>query len=46
MFDKFRYNGKFQILVDGTGLISFNYQHCDHCLVKQHKDGTKTYELI
>ena len=44
MFDKFRYNGKFQILVDGTGLISFNYQHCDHCLVKQHKDGTKTYE--
>ena len=44
MFDKFRYNGKFQILVDGSGLISFNYHHCDHCLVKHHKDGTKTYE--
>ena len=44
MFDKFRYNGKFQILIDGTGLISFNYKHCDHCLVKQHSDGTKTYE--
>ena len=44
MFDKFRYNGKFQILIDGTGLISFNYQHCDRCLVKQHSDGTKTYE--
>ncbi len=44
MFDKFRYNGKFQILVDGTGLVSFNHKHCDHCLVKSHKDGTKTYE--
>ena len=44
MFDKFRYHGKFQILIDGTGLISFNYPHCDHCIVKQHSDGTKTYE--
>ena len=44
MFDKFRYNGKFQVLVDGTGLVSFNYKHCDHCLVKAHSDGTKTYE--
>lgn len=44
MFDKFRYNGKFQILVDGTGLVSFNYKHCEHCLVKSHKDGTRTYE--
>ena len=44
MFDKFRYNGKFQVLVDGTGLVTFNYKHCDHCLVKSHKDGIKTYE--
>lgn len=44
MFDKFRYNGKFQILVDGTGLATFYSKHCDHCLVKQHHDGTKTYE--
>ena len=44
MFDKFRYNGKFQILVDGTGLVSFNYKHCDHCLVKKHSDGSITYE--
>lgn len=44
MFDKFRYNGKFQLLIDGTGLVSFDYQHCDHCLVKQHKDGHSTYE--
>ena len=44
MFDKFRYNGKFQILVDGTGLVTFNSKHCNHCLVKQHHDGTKSYE--
>lgn len=44
MFDKFRYKGRFQLIVDGTGLVSFNYKHCDHCLVKQHSDGSKTYE--
>lgn len=44
MFDKFRYNGKFQLLIDGTGLVTFNYKHCDHCIVKQHSDGFKTYE--
>jgi len=44
MFDKFRYQGKFQLLVDGTGLISFNHKHCDHCLVKKHSDGHLTYE--
>ena len=44
MFDKFRYYGAFQLLIDGTGLVSFNYKHCEHCLVKQHSDGSKTYE--
>lgn len=44
MFDKFRYKGKFQLLIDGTGLITFNYKHCDHCIVKKHSDGRITYE--
>lgn len=44
MFDKFRFNGKFQILVDGTGLASFDHKHCDHCLVDTHSDGSKTYK--
>ena len=44
MFDKFRYNGKFQVLTYGTGLVTFNYKHCEHCTVKSHKDGTFTYE--
>ena len=44
MFDKFRYKGKFQLLIDGTGLITFIYNHCDHCIVKKHSDGHITYE--
>ena len=44
MFDRFKYQGKFQILVDGTGLVSFNQKHCDHCLVKKHSDDCITYE--
>ena len=44
MFDKFRYKGKFQLLIDGTGLVSFNHKHCDHCLVKKHSDGHFSYE--
>ena len=44
MFDKFRYQGKIQLLIDGTGLVKFNYRHCDHCLVKKHSDGNITYE--
>lgn len=44
MFDKFRYNGKFQLLIDGTGLVSFNYKHCEHCIVKKHSDGSISYE--
>lgn len=44
MFDKFRYKGKFQLLIDGTGLVSFNKKHCDHCLVKKHSDDSISYE--
>ena len=44
MFDNYRYNKKIQLIVDGTGLVTFNYKHCDHCLVDNHKDGTKTYK--
>lgn len=44
MFDKFRYYGRFQILIDGTGLVSFNYKHCNHCIVKKHSDESISYE--
>lgn len=44
MFDRYRFNKKIILIFDGTGLVSFNYKHCDHCLVDQHKDGTRTYK--
>ena len=44
MFDNYRYNKKILLIVDGTGLVSFNYKHCDHCLVDNHKDGSTTYK--
>ena len=44
MFDNYRYNKKIQLIVDGTGLVSFDYKHCDYCLVDNHKDGTTTYK--
>ena len=42
MFDKFRYNGNFNSLL--MELVQLLFPHCDHCIVKYHKDGTKTYE--
>jgi len=44
MFDYYRHDKKIQLIFDGTGLVTFNYKHCDKCIVKQHKDGTSTYE--
>lgn len=40
MFDKYRYKGKyFQIVVDGTGLVTFKERHCNHCLKKTYNKG-------
>ena len=38
-FEKSRIRNKYwQVLVDGTGLFSFNERHCEHCLKREHKD--------
>lgn len=44
MLDKFKLNDNFQLIVDGIGFITFNYKHCDHCIVKNHFDGRESYE--
>src|SRR5699024_6805844 len=32
-FDDYRIDGKYwDIIIDGTGLFSFDKKHCDHCL--------------
>ena len=47
MFDKYRYKGKyFQIVIDGTGIMSFRERHCKHCLKKTYNKGTEEEKTI
>ena len=40
MFDKYRFKNKyFQIVVDGTGIMSFKERHCKHCLKSVYNKG-------
>ena len=44
VFDKKRIDGKIIVAVDGTGIVTFDSQHCDQCLEKtSKKTGKKTY---
>ncbi|MCI8700314.1 MAG: transposase family protein [Clostridia bacterium] len=40
MFDKYRFKDKyFQIVIDGTGIMSFQKRHCKHCLRSIYNKG-------
>ena len=43
MFDKYKFKGYFQLLIDGTGLSSHNYNLNNNCIIKKYKDGKKAY---
>ena len=43
MFDKYRFNGCFQLLFDGTGLSNHKYNLNNNCLTRKHKDGKISY---
>lgn len=43
MFDKYKFNGSFQLLFDGTGLSNHNYNLNDNCIKKNHKNGKVSY---
>lgn len=43
MFDRYRFNGCFQLLFDGTGLSSHNYNLNNNCLIRKHRDGKISY---
>lgn len=43
MFDKNKYEGYFQIVIDGTGLSSHNYNLNNNCIKKKYKDGKVSY---
>ena len=40
---KFRFEKKWTIAVDATGVVSFDKRHCEHCLHKTSKKGKTTY---
>lgn len=43
MFDKFKHEGYFQLVIDGTGLSSHDYNLNNNCIIKSYKDGKKAY---
>ena len=43
MFNKYKYNDYFQLVVDGTGLSSHNYNLNNNCIKKKYKDGKIAY---
>lgn len=47
MFNKYRFRDKyFQIVVDGTGIMSFKERHCKHCLKRTYnKEEENEYSI-
>ena len=43
MFDKYRFNGCFQLLFDGTGLSNHDYNLNNNCLIRKHRNGKISY---
>lgn len=43
MFDRYRFNGCFQLIFDGTGLSNHEYNLNGNCLSRKSKDGTISY---
>jgi hypothetical protein len=38
--DAARLQGRFVVLIDGSGYLVFRARHCDHCLTQRHGDTT------
>ena len=43
VFHKWRFEGKFLVAADGTGIATYKKKHCDACLYTESKYGVKTY---
>jgi len=43
MFDKYKFDGAFQLIFDGTGLSVHDYNLNENCLSRKSKDGKITY---
>lgn len=40
---KFRFQGRFVVAIDGSGVVSFEHQHCEQCLHRTSKGGKTTW---
>ena len=38
--DEARRQGRFLVLIDGSGYLTFHHQHCAHCLTQKHGEHT------
>ena len=46
MFDRFRYNGCIQLIIDATGLTSLDYNLNNNCLTRTRDGKTKYYKYV
>lgn len=46
MFNKYRYKGCFQLLVDATGVSSHDYNLNNNCISKTHNGNTKYFKYV
>ena len=46
MFDQYKYNGCIQLIVDATGLTSFDYNLNGNCLTRTKDGKTKYYKYV
>ena len=43
VLDKYRFEGMLSVAIDGSGIVTFEERHCEHCLEKTSKNEKKTY---
>ena len=46
MFDRFRYNGYIQVIVDATGITALDYNLNGNCISKKRDGKTKYYKYV
>jgi len=44
--DDCRLNGMFVVALDGTGYLTFGYEHCSRCLTQVHNDTTRYFHPV
>lgn len=43
VLDRWRFRGYFLVTIDGSGRLTYDERHCEHCLTKKLKNGKTIY---